>query len=360
MFRHLLLLLWAVPALALNICQYQAPTTNILRALAGFNYRYLEDPATPGPDINTGKFSLSGEWLVDSPLQGVGLSFQGEVSLYNLALASLFTQVSGTYRQYPFSDLAYFVFGGVEGLLDSRFVRPGVELRAGVGYGRFADVTPLVRALRIEEKLLQRGVLLAALRETTLLRLAQEIGRSQVYPSLSDLAAALAKIISTETQRALDPRSILLIEEVLQEAGLERYCGWTVQFGLGYALSRPQAGSLISFNLALQGAVTPDPRSQILFKTDLSAPYQVFEEYTLNLSAVYSYRLNETTTFSAQYLLRQIKPRGQAPAGTQNAAFQLGFKVGGVNVTIQVGFSKLAEAPGWTQDFLVSAGWQIW
>jgi hypothetical protein len=236
MFRHLLLLLWAVPALALNICQYQAPTTNILRALAGFNYRYLEDPATPGPDINTGKFSLSGEWLVDSPLQGVGLSFQGEVSLYNLALASLFTQVSGTYRQYPFSDLAYFVFGGVEGLLDSRFVRPGVELRAGVGYGRFADVTPLVRALRIEEKLLQRGVLLAALRETTLLRLAQEIGRSQVYPSLSDLAAALAKIISTETQRALDPRSILLIEEVLQEAwaGAVLRLDRAVRFGLRF------------------------------------------------------------------------------------------------------------------------------
>lgn len=328
--------------------------------MAGFNYRYLEDPATPGPDINTGKFSLTGEWLVDSPLQGVGLLFQGEVSLYNLALASLFTQISGTYRQYPFSDLAYFVFGGVEGLLDSRFPRPGVELRAGVGYGRFTDVTPLVRALRIEEKLLQRGVLLAALRETTLFRLAQEIGRTQIYSSLSDLAAALAKIISTEIQRALDPHSIFLIEEVLQEPGLERYCGWTVQFGLGYALSRPQAGSLLSFNLALQGAVIPDPHSQILFKIDLAAPYQVFEEYTLNLSALYSYQLNETTTFSAQYLLRQVKPRGQAPAGTQNAAFQLGFKVGGVNVTIQVGFSKLAEAPGWTQDFLISAGWQIW
>lgn len=358
--RIIFTLFWAVPALAINVCQYQAPTTDVLRGTAEFHYRYLEDPATPGPDTSAGKFALSGEWLVDSPAQGVGLTFQGELSLYNLALTSVFAQVSGTYRQYPFPELSYFVFGGVEGAVDSRFPRPGVEVRAGVGYGRFTDVTPLVRALRLEEKLLQRGVLLAALRESTLLRLAQEIGRRQLYPSTSDLAAALAKLLAAESGANLDLRSVLLIEEVLEEEGLERYCGWAVQFGLGYALSRPQAGSLLAFNLSLQGAVTPDPRSQVLFRADLSAPYQVFEEYTLNLNASYSYRLNETTSFCAQYALRQIKPKGQAPAGTQSATFRLIFKLGGINVTIQVGFSKLAEAPGWTQDLLISAGWQIW
>ncbi len=349
-----------MPAFGMSLCQYQAPTTNLLRGEAAFSYHYFEDPATPGPDVNSGKFTISGEWVVDSPVHGIGLSFSGEFNLVGLALAAASTQVSGTFRQYPFPSLSYFVFGGLEGTINSRQPRPWLEARSGVGYGRFTDVTPLVRALRIEEKLLKRGVLLASLRESTLLRLAQEIGRRQMYSSTSDLAVALAKIISSEVNITFDPRSVLLVEEVLEESGLERYCGWAVQFGFGYVISRPQAGSTLTFNLSLQGAMTPDPRSQILFRSDLSAPYQVFEEYTWNLSASYTYELNESTDFSAQYVLRQVKPRGQMPAGTQNASFQLSFKLGGATIALQVNFSKLAEAREWTQELLLSAGWQIW
>lgn len=349
-----------VPALAINICQYQAPTTNLLRGEAALSYHYFEDPLTPGPDINSGKFAFRGDWLVDSPERGVGLSFGGELALAGLSPASFTAQVSGTFREYPFPALSYFVFGGVEGMLDAKYTRPLLEARAGVGYGRFTDVTPLVRALRVEERLLQEGLLLSALPERVILRLAQEIGRRQLYPALSDLAAALVKIITEETKTSMDPRGALIAEEVLEEAGLERYCGWTAQFGLGYALSRPQPGYALAFNFSLQAAATPDPRTQILFKSDLSAPYQVFEEYTWNLSASYTYRVNEVTNFAANYSLRQVKPRGQMPAGTQSATFQLVFKLGGANVTIQVAFSKLAEAREWAQDLLISAGWQLW
>ncbi|MCX7844425.1 MAG: hypothetical protein N2507_03670 [Candidatus Bipolaricaulota bacterium] len=360
--KHVAVLLLIGGALgwALPICQYQAPTTNLLRGEATFNYRYYDDPLTAGPDMSTGRLALGGEWLVDSPARGVGLTFGGEFALHQLALATAAAQASGTFRQYPFPQIAYFVFGGVEGFLDTRLPRPGLEVRAGVGYGRFTDVTPMVRALRLEEKLLQRGVLLASLRESALLRLAQEIGRERLYPSRAELATALARLLEAEARVTLDPKSLFLIEEVLAEAGLERYCGWVVQFGLGYALLRPQAGAELTFHLALQGAVAPDPRSQILFKSEISGPYQVFEEYTWNLNASYSFRLNELATFLAQYALRQVKPRGQLPAGTQNATFQLVFRIGGASVTLQVGFSKVAEAPSWTQDLLIAAGWRLW
>lgn len=359
MFRKLFFLVFWVPAFAISICQYQAPTTNLLRGEAAFSYHYFEDPLTPAPDISTGKLTVQGEWLVDSPARGVGLTFAGEFNLFGLGLASAMAQVSGTFREYPYPPFSYFVFGGVEGSLDTRNARPAVEVRAGVGYGRFTDVTPLVRALRIEEKLLAGGLLLAALPESTVLLLAQEIGRRQIYSSTADLAAAVVRIIAAEAGITLDPRSALLVEEVLEESGLERYCGWAVQFGLGYLLARAQPGAL-RFSLSLQGAMAPDPRSQILFKSDLSAPYQVFEEYTWNLSASYTSRLDDTTNFSAQYVLRQIKPRGQMPAGSQSATFQLTFKLGGASVTLKVGFSKLAEARNWTQELLLSAGWQLW
>lgn len=353
-------LIWGALGWAISLCQYQAPTTNLLRGDAAFHYRYFDDPLTSGPDMASGRLTLNGDWLVDAPTQGISLTFGGEFSLHQVALAAATAQVSGAFRQYPFPEIPYFAFGGVEGFLDTRLPRPGLEVRAGVGYGRFTDVTPLVRALRLEEKLLQRGALLAALREGTLLRLAQEIGREKLYPSRAELVAALARLLEAEAKATLDPKSLFLVEEVLAEEGLERYCGWVVQFGLGYALLRPQPGAELTFNLALQGAMAPDPRSQVLFKTEISGPYQVFEEYTWNLNANYSYRLNELATFSAQYTLRQVKPRGQVPAGTQNVTFQLVFRLGGATVTLQVGFAKVAEAPHWTQDLLISAGWRLW
>ncbi|MFN3346352.1 MAG: hypothetical protein ACK42E_00845 [Candidatus Bipolaricaulaceae bacterium] len=352
-------LLWASWAWAVQICQYQAPTTNLLRGDAAFHYRYHDDPRTPGVDMSTGRLTLRGDWLVDSPALGIGLTYGGELALHQLGLVTA-SQVSATFRQYPRPEIAYFAFGGVEGFLDTRLPRPGLEVRAGVGYGRFTDVTPLVRALRLEEKLLERGVLLAALREDTLLRLAQEIGRERLYASKAELAAALARIVEREAQVTLDPRSLFLLEEVLAEEGLERYCGWVVQFGLGYALLRPRAEAELTLNLVLQGAVTPDPRSQILVKTEVSGPQQFFEEHTWNLNASYSYRLNELATFTAQYVLRQVKPRGQVPAGTQDITFQLTFRLAGATVTLQVNFSKLAEVPQWSQDLVVSAGWRLW
>lgn len=352
-------LLWATWGLAIQICQYQAPTTNLLRGNAAFHYRHYDDPRTPGTDMSTGRLGLSGDWLVDSPTLGISLAFGGEFSLYQLALVTA-AQVSGTFRQYPFPEIPYFAFGGVEGFLDTRLPRPGLEVRAGIGYGRFTDVTPLVRALRVEEKLLERGVLLAALKEATLLRLAQEIGREKLYASKAELAVALARLLEREAQISLDPKSLFLLEEVLAEEGLERYCGWVVQFGLGYALLRPRAEAALTFNLVLQGAMTPDPRSQILVKTEISGPPQLFEEHTWNLNASYSYRMNEVATFNAQYVLRQVKPRGQFPAGTQDVTFQLTFRLGGATVTLQVNFSKVAEAPQWTQDLVISAGWRLW
>ncbi len=354
-----LVFVWTAVGWAVQICQYQAPATNLLRGDAAFYYRYYDDPFTPGPDTSSGRLALNGDWLVDSPALGVGLAFGGEFSLYQQALTAA-AQISGTFRQYPFPQISYFAFGGVEGFLDTRLPRPGLEVRAGLGYGRFSDVTPLVRALRLEEKLLERGALLVALRENTLLRLAQEIGREKLYASRAELVAALARLLEREAKVTLDPKSLFLLEAVLEEEGLERYCGWVVQFGLGYAVIRPQAGATLTFNLALQAAVAPDLRSQVLFKTEISGPYQLLEEYSWNLSAGYNYRLDELATFSAQYVLRQVKPRGQLPAGTQNVTFQLIFRLGGATVTLQVGFSKVAEAPAWTQDFLVSAGWRLW
>lgn len=350
--------LWAFPQ---SLCEYQAPTTNLLQGQASFYYRYLDDPLTPGVDQSSGRLQFGGGWLVDAPERGVGLNLDGELALQGLALSRFSTQIAGTFRQYPVPKVPYFAFGGIEGALDTNWLKPDLELRAGLGYGRFTDVTPMARAMYLEEKLLSQGVLVVSLSPATLLHLAQEIGRRQLYPSTAELTTALARILESEAGATLDARSLFLIEEVLEASGLERYCGWTVQLGLGYAVIRPrETAPEFTLNLSLEGAVAPEPRSQLLFKTTLSGPYWILEEHTLNLSASYTYRMNDIASFLAQYSLRQVKPRGQVPAGNQSASFQLSFQLAQARVSLAISFSKVAEVPSWTQDFLISAGWDLW
>ncbi|MCR4392091.1 MAG: hypothetical protein NUV94_04780 [Candidatus Acetothermia bacterium] len=351
----------AVAAYPMSLCEYRAPATDLVNGRLSFYYRHFDDPATVGSDISSGQFALSFDRLSDAPGQGFALSGTGEFSLYNLKLARAFVQASGTQRQYLAQNAPYFTFGGFDFSLDTAQAQPGIEVRAGLGYGRFTDVTPLAKALRIERKLLERGAITVALSQATLMAVAQEIGRRAEYEQLADLLAVVENLIEAEAGLTLNARAVLLMEEIIAEVGQERFCGWTAQFGMGYELLDPRGGPrdfLVSF--AVDGAIAPEPGSQLLLRAFLSGPYRILEQHSFTLSASYDYQLNETVTFTARYSLRQVKPAGQLPAGNQSAAFQLSFELGGASVSLQVAFSKTAEAPGWTQDFLVSATLDLW
>jgi hypothetical protein len=235
-----------------------------------------------------------------------------------------------------------------------------VEVRGGLGYGHFTDVTPLAKAYRIEAKLLEQGAIAAALSNEALLAVAREIGRRAEFPELADLVAAVEEIIEAETHATLDARALLTIEEIIEEEGWSRYCGYALQLGVGYQLLDPE-GQERDFlvTMSAEGALAPEPGSQLLVRASFSGPIPITEQYTLTLTASYDYRLNETTTFVAQYSLRQVKPAGQVPAGDQSALFRLNFDFGGADFSLQVAFSKVAEDPTWTQDLIMSVGMDI-
>jgi len=345
---------------AQSLCDYKTPETSLEDMSLSFYYRHYDDPATPGPDISSGRLFLSYNLLYDSPALGYALAGSGELSLDNLGLAGIVGQASGTVRRYFSEGLPYFAFGGIESSWASGFPRPALELRAGLGYGHFADVTPMAKAYRIETKLLTIGAIASSFSDETLLAIAEEIGRRAEYGDISELVAAVEGIIEESTGATLDARALLAIEDIIQATGSERYCGYAVQFGMGYEIIDPR-GETRDFLLTLSadGALAPEPGSQLLLRASLSGPYRITEQYTLTLSASYDYQLNDTTSFTAEYAMRQVKPLGQVPAGDQSASFQLSFDLGGVDLTLQVTFSKVAEAPGWTQDFLISVAMDL-
>ncbi|MCD6128783.1 hypothetical protein J7J35_03640 [Candidatus Bipolaricaulota bacterium] len=345
---------------AQNLCGYKTPETFVQDLDVSFYYRHYDDPATAELDISSGRLLVDYNLLKDSPSLGYAFGGAGELSLVGLGFGGIAGQASGTVRRYFAEGLPYFAFGGLESSWASGFPQPGVEVRAGLGYGHFTDVTPMAKAYRIEAKLLSLGAITASLSDATILSIAEEIGRMAEFADLTDLISEIEAKIEEETGATLDAKALLAIEDIIKETGKERYCGYAVQIGLGYELLDPQGGARdFLLTLSADGALAPEPGSQFLVRASLSGPYQIMEQHTLTLSASYDYQLTDTTSFTAEYSLRQVKPKGQVPAGDQSASFQLAFNLGKTDLSLQVTFSKVAEAPGWTQDFLISVGMDL-
>ena len=354
------LLAAAAGGVSQSLCMYVVPETYLEDLTLSFYYRHYDDPATPGPDISSGRLFASYNTLYDSPSFGYALTGAGEINLLGLRPAGVTGQASATVRRYWEEGEPYFAFGGLESSWASGFALPGVEVRAGLGYGHFTDVTPLAKAYRIEAKLLQLNAIPASLDEQVLLRVAEIIGAAAEYPTVSELVAAIEAEIEAATGLTLDARALLTIEDIVLATGNKRYCGYAIQAGVGYELVDPRNEARdFLLTLSAEGAVAPEPGSQLLLRASLSGPYNIMEQYTLTLTASYDYQLNDTTTFRAEYSLRQVKPLGQVPAGDQSAAFSLTVNLGLADVSLQVTFSKVAEAPGWTQDFLISVGMDL-
>ncbi|MFO8034573.1 MAG: hypothetical protein R6U88_05365 [Candidatus Bipolaricaulota bacterium] len=355
-----LLVLWlaavAVSASALNLCEYTMPETNIVEMSSSFSYRYYRDPARPAADINSGRFSIGYSHLYDTSLLGFELVGAGNFVLSELALASMDTQASGRMQRYLGADTPYFAYGGFDGGVTTEFPQPSLGVETGLGYGRFSDVTPLAKALRVERRLLEMGAVAASFPDGAVMDMAKEIGRAEEYETIADLLTAIEELILDATGTRLQARALLALEEIIEETGWERYCGWNVTLGASYDVLDPRGeGRDVMIKLAGDVALAPEPGSQMRLSASYSMPpYPAERKSSVNLTASYDYRLNDITSFHVDYLLRHDS-YAERSEGSQSATFQLAFSLGGVDVSVQLAFAKRAEAEEWTQDMVLSA-----
>jgi len=356
---------WVVMGVAgigtpLSLCDYRSPETDLSSMHLCFHYRYFDDPETVSPDISSGRVALGYSRLVDSQSMGYSLAGTGEINLTDLQPTSGLGQAAGTLRFYLSEEMPYFAFGGLETSLATGRPQPGVEVRTGLGYGRFSDVTPLAKAFRIERKLLALEAIPHALTDEVLLAVAEEIGRQAEYETVDELVATVEGYIEEAAGVTLNARAILVIEEVILATGGARYCGGAVQAGIGYELIDPYGGKR-DFVLVASAdtAFAPEPGSQLLLRASFSGPFEIAEENTLTVSASYDYSVNGTTTLIAKYSLQRIKPFGLEATDTQSATLELAFNVGRADVAFQLALTKTADATGWSQDFVISAAMDL-
>ena len=223
-----LLVAAGVQGWGLSLCEYRSPKTALTDARLSFGYRYYDDASTTGVDVNSGRLGFDCDQLFDSPNYGFSLGGAAELTLNEFMPTAWLGQGTATFRYYPIEDALLFAFGGLEASMATGQPRPGIDVRVGVGIGRFSDVTPLAKAITIQKELIGLGALADPVSDDVLLAVAGAIGRRIEYELLKELVADIESLIEAVSGVDLDARALLTIEEIILATGDERRCGWAL------------------------------------------------------------------------------------------------------------------------------------
>lgn len=349
-----LLLGVATAAAAIGLCDYVSPETNLTDVTFSFSYRYFDDAGTEELDESGGRAAIDFSQLYDSPDVGFTVAASGVILLDNFVPTSGLGSAAGTFRYYLMDDMPLFGFGGLEASTASSQPQPAVSLSAGVGYGRFSDTTPLAKAFTIQGKLLKAGTISESLSDQVLMDMAAIIARQAEYETVKDAAAAVVDVIQAATGVTIEPRQVLMVEDVMLATGDERNCGWAVQAGLGYELVDPYGGARdLLVTVSADAALAPDPPSQFLFRASLYGPFHILEENTMVARASYDRDLTDESSLEAAYTLQRVQS-GDETNMTQAATLLVNFTVGTTDLGLQLSLTNESNAPGWTVDISIS------
>ena len=349
-----------VAAAGVTLCEYRSPMTSLADAGMSFSYRYYDDASTSAVDVNSGRIDLTYDQVFDSPDFGYSLGGTASLGVEQFVPSDWLGQASGTARWYLWEEEAVFVFGGVETSVATSQPQPGVEVRVGVGLGRFTDVTPLAKAINIEEALLEDSAIFDGLPDDVLLSIASTIDRIDEYEEVKDLVTDVESLIEAVAGVELDARALLTVEDIIVSESEKRKCGWAVQAGIGYELIDPYGGAQ---NVVVAGsanaAFTTTPDDQLLFNASFSGPFDILDENTLAVRFSYESEVSEDSTLVLDYVLQRVKPAGQPVTSSHVASLSIQFDIQGVDMGLEVALGKETGDPGWSIDVSLNAAMDL-
>lgn len=354
LFAFGLLVLVAIPGSAISLCDYRSPETSLTEMGMTMNYRYFDDGGTGNVDVNSGRIEVDFSRLYDSPSLGSTLAGLAELSLSDFVPTDLWAQGSGSIRYYFDEEGAWYAFGGAEGSASLEAL--GLDIRAGGGYGRFTDVTPMAKALLIEEKLTELGALDGPLSDELLMSVARTIGSAIEYESTRDLVETIEADVEAEVGASLGAQELLWIEQIVERPGDMRKCGWTVQAGLGYEVIDSEGGEHdLLLALGADAAWPITARDQMVLHARISGPVTLTQQSTVNVSAVYDHELSEDVTMGFRFAWRRIDPEAGAVTSTWSISSSISYALPRGGVGLQASIRRKAGDDRWTTEISVSA-----
>jgi len=283
-------------------CDYAPAESSFVRLSTEGSLQWYDDAYTDDRGS-----SLSGSALADfrhivaSGSFAYRLEANTELSLRPEDL-QIEASVAGDYKRYVRNDV--FTVGAVELAGDST---DGFEANAtgGFGAGRFRDVTPLAKAIKIQNAFLDAGILLAPLEEAVLLEVAQSLG--EVGSTQQEKIAGVEQLL-LETGLVKDGEigalGLLRLEEIVASLEEARLCGWDVQARVGVSASAwPFEGLVDTLVLDWNWAVVPTPVLQWVANATLKLRPTQWEHYVAELELATSRRLQGSWRLRADYRL---------------------------------------------------------
>jgi len=307
-FVALLLCLLALSVqAAIPLCDYQSPLTNLSNLTLNFSYQFHNDPyGLEANDVSQGQFGVDYVRLYDSPEYGFDVALQNDMMISAEDLSTYTITADTNYKRYFVAEQDIFAFAGASIRSSSSFLKLGLSFSLGVGSGRFTDVTPLAKATRIVDFLVERGSLSDPLHPEDLKRLALEIGSEASYDSLAELLEVVQEVIEDSRMVAriggLDALDISEITRFIQEEGFARYCGWDLKVGLGYELLDPSGGvNDLLISGAFNYALATTPKAQFLIEGSVSGATDFLTTHRMDFTGSYDYLISNLLSLNAAY-----------------------------------------------------------
>jgi hypothetical protein len=292
--------------LAVPLCDYRSPRTDLSNLTLSFSYQFHNDPyGLEDRDINQGQFGVEYVRLFDIPEYGFDISFANDMTVSDEDVLTYDVVADGNYKRYFSIERDHFAYAGASSRSSSSFQKLGLSFNLGVGTGRFTDVTPMAKATRINDYLVDRGSLTSHLHPVDLQILALEIGSAASYESSAALLAVIQEVIENSGMVRLGGLDALDISEItrfIQEEGFARYCGWDLKVGVGYELLDPSGGDNdLLFSGAFHYALATTPTAQLLLEGSFSGPLDILMTHRVDLTGSYDYFISNFLSATATY-----------------------------------------------------------
>lgn len=312
----------------LSPCDYTAAQSQLIELNVQGNAQWFEDRFRDDRgNAMTGTVQADFTQLMDSPSTGHRLDGRGQLKLSPGEVEPRI-DLSGSFKRY-FSGSDTFWLGASD-LKTDLAGSAGADLTAGMGKGRFRDVTPLAKAIRTQNKLLDIGALRGPLRAEIL----QEMAHVLDGPGLTadEKIENLERILEGTglvAEGGLGATALLQMEKIIVSQEEARLCGSEVQASIGFQVSGLPAAMRVREALVLKWnyAVVPDPRSQWTANAQWNTGVDLLEQFVFQASAAYNFRLGENWRGQTGYAFTREQPKEQPPTDRHHLTGRISYQL---------------------------------
>lgn len=359
-----------VAAQDVSITDYTVPVSTAKSLLLNADYNYSAVGDSTVANVANGRVlykqfysSLPFTWTID---------FDGSASKLDDE-TSHSTYLSTTFRKYLSDEGNFFGFGGLTASHNKGFKQMASRVTAGAGYGRYIAATAFAKAIRIDNFLLDEGIITGHLDKETLIKLGHIIEREQEFkdkygatyePKWYDAMEKVIKESGKMKGDTLGAMGILRIKEVLFfETIHDRFYGWDLRFGVGYDITTADKSSTDAS--AVAGFSFSYPLSlgtQINHGTTYSSNFGAFgDEYDVVSFLEYIYELSNRIDFLGGYKFHSIKATAAEDALNSHAlrASFIFYIENKINFVVNGQMDKTGDLD-WNQSILFTLGYRVW